>query len=233
MSTETIKNRSGVWYLLPIFLAIIGGVITYFVVKEDDPKKAKNCLYLGIILTGIGIGFTIISGVILTSEMENFDYATSSEISFSDESQINHLAEDVEYEYNVFGLKTNYIHVIDEQGNPATHVDMNSEYAIVSEIQNKDDFEKNISYSISIRSEGGPGDEFENLFEHEMHAQTTIPANGMMYIDNGGIIMTEPGIYDIEIWLEDIDTRNQIYDELQRNSNGEYPQPFWRMFYLE
>ena len=138
MSTETTKNRSGAWYLLPIFLTIIGGVIAYCVIKDDDPKKAKNCLYLGIILTGIGIGFTVISSVMLTSEMENFDYATSSEISFSDESQINHLAESVEYEYNVFGLKTNYIHVIDEQGNPATHVDLNSQYAIVSEIENKE-----------------------------------------------------------------------------------------------
>ena len=55
----------------------------------------------------------------------------------------------------------------------------------------------------------------------------------MISIDSGGMIMTEPGIYDIEIWLEDIDTKNQIYDELQRDSNGEYPQPFWRMFYLE
>lgn len=47
------------------------------------------------------------------------------------------------------------------------------------------------------------------------------------------MMIPESGIYEIEIWLEDVDTRNQVYDELQRNSNGDYPQPFWRMLYLE
>ena len=63
MSSET-KRRSGAWYLLPIFLSIIGGVIAYFVIKEDDPKKAKNCLYLGIALTIIPIAITIILAVV-------------------------------------------------------------------------------------------------------------------------------------------------------------------------
>jgi len=49
------KNRSGLWYLLPIFVGIIGGVIAYFVIKDDDPSKAKNCLWLGIILTVIDV----------------------------------------------------------------------------------------------------------------------------------------------------------------------------------
>lgn len=63
MSTET-KNRSGAWYLLPIFFTVIGGVIAYFVIKEDDPKKAKNCLYLGIILTVIGVILSAASAAI-------------------------------------------------------------------------------------------------------------------------------------------------------------------------
>lgn len=29
---------------------VIGGVIAFFVIREDDPRKARNCLYLGIIL---------------------------------------------------------------------------------------------------------------------------------------------------------------------------------------
>ena len=48
-------NRSGLWYLLPIIFGIIGGVIAYFVIKHDDPIKAKNCLKLGIILLIIDI----------------------------------------------------------------------------------------------------------------------------------------------------------------------------------
>jgi hypothetical protein len=56
-----VKNRSGLWYLLPIIFGIIGGVIAWFVIKDDDPKKAKNCLYLGLVLLAINIffGFTL------------------------------------------------------------------------------------------------------------------------------------------------------------------------------
>ena len=243
MSFEEItKKRSGLWYLLPIFLTIIGGVIAYFVIKDDDPKKAKNCLYLGIILTAIGIGFTIVSGAMFAYQMENtpffdkgFDnYATPSEMSFSDKSQINSLAEGVEYEYNVFGLKPNYIQILDEQGNSATKFDENLQYTIVSEIQNQDDFEKNISYSISIRSEDVHDDDFEDMFEEEMYEQITIPANGVLTIDNGdGMILPEPGIYEIEIWLEDVDIVDKLYEDLQDDPKAEYPQPFWRMLYLD
>ena len=48
-------QRSGLWYILPIIFGIIGGVIAYFVIKQDDPDKAKNCLYLGIVLLIIDI----------------------------------------------------------------------------------------------------------------------------------------------------------------------------------
>jgi len=51
------KQRSGFWYLLPIILGIIGGVIAWFVIRKDDPVKAKNCLWLGVILFLIEILF--------------------------------------------------------------------------------------------------------------------------------------------------------------------------------
>jgi hypothetical protein len=53
------KTRSSLWYLLPIFIGIIGGVIAWFVIKDDDPKKAKNCLYLGLVLLAINIIFGV------------------------------------------------------------------------------------------------------------------------------------------------------------------------------
>ena len=49
------KKRSNWWFLLPILLGLIGGIIAFFVLKRDDPKKAKNCLYIGIVLFVIGI----------------------------------------------------------------------------------------------------------------------------------------------------------------------------------
>jgi hypothetical protein len=55
-------KRSSWWYLLPIPFGIIGGVIAYFVIKQDDPIKAKNCLKLGLVLLIIDIifGFSIL-----------------------------------------------------------------------------------------------------------------------------------------------------------------------------
>ena len=50
-----IRKRSSLWFLLPIFFNVIGGVIAYFIIKDDDPSKAKNCLWLGIILFAIPI----------------------------------------------------------------------------------------------------------------------------------------------------------------------------------
>ena len=55
---QTRKSRW--WYLLPIFFGIIGGIIAYLVLKDDDKTLAKNCLYLGIILTVIGFVIGII-----------------------------------------------------------------------------------------------------------------------------------------------------------------------------
>ena len=49
------KSRSNWWYIVPILFSLIGGIISYYAIRRDDPKKAKNCLYLGLILTGIGI----------------------------------------------------------------------------------------------------------------------------------------------------------------------------------
>ncbi len=49
------KPRSNVWFLLPIVFGVIGGIIAFFILRHDDPRKAKNCLYLGLALMAIGI----------------------------------------------------------------------------------------------------------------------------------------------------------------------------------
>jgi 4-hydroxybenzoate polyprenyltransferase len=67
------RRRSSWWFLLPILFSIIGGVIAYFVIKEDDPKKAKNCLLLGVILTAIGFAFFFIPFLIGMSFMPPMD----------------------------------------------------------------------------------------------------------------------------------------------------------------
>ena len=55
---------SAAWWLLPIFFSVIGGIIAWVCVKDTDPRMAKNCLILGIILTvvpfAIGMLFVFI-----------------------------------------------------------------------------------------------------------------------------------------------------------------------------
>jgi len=56
------KPRSNAWFLLPIFVGVIGGIIAFFILRHDDPRKAKNCLYLGLTFMLIGIIFNIFIG---------------------------------------------------------------------------------------------------------------------------------------------------------------------------
>ena len=57
---EHVKSRSHMWYLLPIFVGLIGGVIAYWILRHDDPKKAKKCVYIGIVLAIVGIVINIL-----------------------------------------------------------------------------------------------------------------------------------------------------------------------------
>ena len=67
MSQE--KTRSNLWFLLPVFFGLIGGIIAYFILRNTDSKKAKNCLYLGIALAIIGI----ILNITLASSFPNIE----------------------------------------------------------------------------------------------------------------------------------------------------------------
>jgi 2-hydroxy-6-oxonona-2,4-dienedioate hydrolase len=46
-------KRSRLWYLLSIFLGVIGGVAAYFYLRASDPTLAKSSLWLGIILSAV------------------------------------------------------------------------------------------------------------------------------------------------------------------------------------
>ena len=63
------RPRSNWWYLLPIFFSLIGGIIAYFAIRHDDPRKAKKCLYLGIILTMISIIINIALASVYESDI--------------------------------------------------------------------------------------------------------------------------------------------------------------------
>ena len=47
------SGRSNWWFLLPIFLHATGGIVAFFILREDDVRRARNCLYLGLSLTAL------------------------------------------------------------------------------------------------------------------------------------------------------------------------------------
>lgn len=64
MTLEDAKKSSRLWYLAPVFLGLVGGVIAYFILRKDDHKLAKRCLLVGILFTiipfAVGI-FVVVS----------------------------------------------------------------------------------------------------------------------------------------------------------------------------
>ena len=65
---------SAAWWLLPIFLSWLGGIIAWLGVKDRDPRMAKNCLILGIILTVVPIAIMLLIVFIgLLPGMYSFD----------------------------------------------------------------------------------------------------------------------------------------------------------------
>ena len=46
-------------HFFPIFVGMIGGIIGYLIIRKDDPRRAKNCIYIGIVMMLIGIIFNI------------------------------------------------------------------------------------------------------------------------------------------------------------------------------
>ncbi|MFQ5440049.1 MAG: hypothetical protein ACE5DL_01155 [Nitrosopumilaceae archaeon] len=79
MTSHTTKIESKWWFLLPIFLGVIGGLIVWFALKSYDRKQAKICLILGFVLDISKI--LILVGGLMTSENLNLvaDIGSSSE----------------------------------------------------------------------------------------------------------------------------------------------------------
>ena len=55
------RNRSAWWCLLPVLLGMPGGVIAWFALRHDDPRKAKICFWLGMSLMALWL---VVRGVL-------------------------------------------------------------------------------------------------------------------------------------------------------------------------
>ena len=58
------KKPSRLWYLVPILFGIIGGLIGYVVVKDEDRNMAKKLLIVGLIMTFLFVAIPFIFGFI-------------------------------------------------------------------------------------------------------------------------------------------------------------------------
>lgn len=61
------KKPSKWWYLLPIFLGILGGIAAYLLVKDRDKEFAKRLVIVGIVMTVVWMLVPVISVTILYS----------------------------------------------------------------------------------------------------------------------------------------------------------------------
>jgi len=60
MLLDKPKNKpSELWYLAPFFLGIIGGLVGYVAVKDDDKGMANNLLIFGIVMTVVLVFVTL------------------------------------------------------------------------------------------------------------------------------------------------------------------------------
>ena len=55
---------SGAWWLLPFFLAWVGGIIAWAVVRETDKRRARNLLLFGIGMTVFWIVISALASIL-------------------------------------------------------------------------------------------------------------------------------------------------------------------------
>lgn len=61
--------RSRWWFMLPIVMQFIGGIIAYYALRQDDPAKARNCLLLGIALSAVWFAVFVLPFILLIAMM--------------------------------------------------------------------------------------------------------------------------------------------------------------------
>ncbi|MFB5615096.1 MAG: hypothetical protein ACE5RI_08380 [Candidatus Nitrosomaritimum yanchengensis] len=66
-----MKTKSSFLYALPLIFSIFGAITAYFFLRKDDPEKAKNCLWVGLILLVFYVAYYVVFSVML----ETFEFS--------------------------------------------------------------------------------------------------------------------------------------------------------------
>jgi len=79
VSLPSEPRNSKAWYLIPIFLGIVGGIIMFVILRQENRDMAKNGMILGVVMTVVWIVPWIAGSVIFpeTRDMtfeEGFQY---------------------------------------------------------------------------------------------------------------------------------------------------------------
>jgi hypothetical protein len=61
------RDASAAWYLVPIFLGIVGGVIMWLALRKEDPRKAKKGLIVAVIVYFIALAIFLAIAAFLAS----------------------------------------------------------------------------------------------------------------------------------------------------------------------
>ncbi len=59
------QERSSLWYLLPLVFSIFGAIVAYFILRKDDPTKAKNCIWIGVFLMTFYLAYYVVFSIML------------------------------------------------------------------------------------------------------------------------------------------------------------------------
>ena len=58
---------SALWYLLPVFVGLLGGIIGFFILRKKDAGMARNLLITGAVVTFLTIALQAIAWMYISS----------------------------------------------------------------------------------------------------------------------------------------------------------------------
>jgi len=86
MGITTSRPAGRIWYLLPLLFGLFGGIIAWAIIKNRNPKRARNILILGIVFGIIQYGSI---GIVVVVAGLSGDFESGDGINFESGDGIN------------------------------------------------------------------------------------------------------------------------------------------------